>query len=53
LPRLRRVSLVKRVERTEVGGPGEFGTMADDELKRAPLDRVKRLGFTDVGETQH
>jgi phage terminase small subunit len=38
----------KRIERAEVGAPGEFDALTDDEL-----ERVARLGLTDVGETQH
>jgi hypothetical protein len=29
----------KRIERTEVGAPGEFEALGDDELKRALLER--------------
>jgi hypothetical protein len=43
----------KWIERVEVGTPGEFETMTDDELERALMERVARLGFTNVGETQH
>jgi phage terminase small subunit len=43
----------KRIERAEIGAPGEFETMTDDELERALMERVARLGFTHVGETQH
>jgi hypothetical protein len=42
----------KGVLSSEVGAPGEFETMTDDELERALIERVARLGFTDVGE-QH
>jgi hypothetical protein len=50
----------KWVERAEVGSPGEYETMTDDELERQIMERVARLGlgegsetqFTDVGETQ-
>jgi hypothetical protein len=42
-----------RIERREVGAPGEFETMTDDELERALIERIARLGLTDVGETQH
>jgi hypothetical protein len=43
----------KWIERAEVGAPGEFETMTDDELERALMERIARLGLTDVGETQH
>jgi hypothetical protein len=43
----------KRIERAEIGAPGEFETMTDDELERALMERMARLGLTDVGETQH
>jgi hypothetical protein len=43
----------KWIERAEIGAPGEFETMTDDELERALVERIARLGFTDVGETQH
>jgi hypothetical protein len=43
----------KWVERAEVGTPGEYETMTDDELERQIMERVARLGFTNVGETQH
>jgi hypothetical protein len=33
----------KRIERREVGAPGEFETMTDEELKRALKERVARL----------
>jgi ABC-type branched-subunit amino acid transport system substrate-binding protein len=43
----------KWIERAEIGAPGEFETMTDDELERALMERMARLGLTDVGETQH
>jgi hypothetical protein len=33
----------------EIGAPGEFDAMSDDELERALIERMARLGFTDVG----
>jgi hypothetical protein len=36
----------KWVERSEVGGPGEFETMTDDELERALMERLERLGLS-------
>jgi hypothetical protein len=38
----------KWIERAEVGAPGEYETMTDDELERAIVERVARLGFVDV-----
>jgi hypothetical protein len=35
----------KRVEPSEVGGPGEFETMTDEELERALMERAQKLGF--------
>jgi hypothetical protein len=43
----------KRIERSEVGAPGEFETMTDEELERALIERIARLGLRDVAETQH
>ena len=34
-----------RIERSEVGAPGEFEAMEDGELERALLDRFARLGL--------
>jgi hypothetical protein len=50
----------KWIERAEIGAPGEYETMTDEELERQIMERVARLGlgevsetqFTDVGETQ-
>jgi hypothetical protein len=42
----------KRIERSEVGTPGEFEALTDDELERALMERMARLGLTDVAETQ-
>jgi hypothetical protein len=39
----------KRVERSEVDGPGEFETMGDDDLERALIERLEWLGLS----TQH
>jgi hypothetical protein len=38
----------KWIERAEVGTPGEYETMTDDELERQIMERLARLGFTDV-----
>jgi hypothetical protein len=35
----------KRAERAEIGGPGEFDHLTDDELERALVERLARLGF--------
>ena len=35
----------KRIERSEIGGPGEFDHLDDDELERAIAERLARLGF--------
>jgi len=47
-----------RIERSEVGGPGEFEAMQDDELERVLIERLGALGFSltpiaEDGETQH
>jgi hypothetical protein len=33
------------VEHVEVGGPGEFDAMSDEELERALIERVQKLGL--------
>jgi hypothetical protein len=53
----------KWIERAEVGAPGEYETMTDDELERQIMERVARFerggtwtgGGTqnDADETQH
>jgi hypothetical protein len=52
----------KWIERAEVGPPGEFDAMTDEELERALIERVQKLGlleraqqlgFLDFGETQN
>jgi phage terminase small subunit len=43
----------QRIERREIGAPGEFETMTDEELERALIERIARLDLTDVGETPH
>jgi hypothetical protein len=43
----------KWVERAEIGPPGEFETMTDDELERALMERMQKLGLVDFGEAQH
>jgi hypothetical protein len=41
------------IERAEVGPPGEFENMTDEELERALIDKVRKLGLDIGGETQH
>jgi hypothetical protein len=41
------------IERAEIGAPGEFETMTDDELERALIERMQKLGLGDFGETQN
>jgi hypothetical protein len=43
----------KWIERAEVGSPGEFENMTDDELERALVERMQKLGLVDFGETQN
>jgi hypothetical protein len=38
----------KWIERQEVGGPGEYDALSDDELERQIMERVARLGFTNA-----
>jgi hypothetical protein len=38
----------KRIERREIGAPGEFETMTDEELERALMERIARLGLADA-----
>jgi hypothetical protein len=38
----------KWIERAEIGAPGEFDALTDDELERMLVERVARLGFADV-----
>ena len=35
----------KRVERAEIGGPGDFDHLTDDELERVLIERLAQLGF--------
>jgi hypothetical protein len=47
-----------RIERSEVGAPGEFESMQDDELERVLIERLGALGFSlspiaEDGDTQH
>jgi hypothetical protein len=34
-----------RVERAEIGGPGDFDHLTDDELERLLVERLAQLGF--------
>jgi hypothetical protein len=43
----------KWIERSEVGAPGEYETMTDDELELALIERAQKFGLGDFGETQH
>jgi len=38
----------KRIERSEVGSPGEVDHLTDDELERALIERLAQLGFAPV-----
>jgi hypothetical protein len=35
----------KWIERAEVGGPGEFDAMSDEELERALVEGMAQLGY--------
>jgi hypothetical protein len=35
----------QRVRRREIGAPGEFDSLADDELERAIVERLSALGL--------
>ena len=45
----------KRIERSELGAPGEFEALSDDELERALAERLSALGLApDAGsDTRH
>jgi hypothetical protein len=34
------------VERAEVGAPGEYDALSDDELERMLIERIAKLGYT-------
>jgi hypothetical protein len=36
------------VERAEVGSPGEYDALSDEDLERQIMERVARLGLMDV-----
>jgi hypothetical protein len=40
-----RVLTGKRIERSEIGAPGQFDSLTDDELDRLIVERFVRLGF--------
>ena len=42
----------KRVERSEVGGPGEFDHLGDEELRQLIIDEARELGFILVESTK-
>ncbi len=42
-----------RVERAEVGGPGEFDHLSDDELLAALRERIAALGLTPDADMRH
>jgi hypothetical protein len=41
-----------RIERREVGTPGDFDAIGDAELEQMLAERIAQLDLTDVGETQ-
>jgi hypothetical protein len=45
----------QRIERREIGAPGEFEALTNDELERALVERFSALGLTpDAGsDTRH
>ena len=45
----------KRVERSEVGLPGEFDHMSDEELRQSIINEARELGFilVESSEPQH
>jgi hypothetical protein len=49
-PRSGRKAFCLVIERTEVGVPGQFGSLADDGLERAVVERFAPLAFS---HTQH
>jgi hypothetical protein len=47
-----------RIERAEIGAPGEFEAIQDDELERLLVQHLGELGFSlspivEDGETKH
>lgn len=43
----------KRIERSEIGAPGEFEAMSDEELEHEVLERFAALGFKVESDTAH
>jgi hypothetical protein len=44
----------KWIERAEIGAPGEYETMTDEELERALKERMARLGLViEIDQTEH
>jgi hypothetical protein len=45
----------ERIERREIGAPGEFEALSDDELECVVIERLNALGLTpDAGsDTRH
>jgi hypothetical protein len=48
-----RVLTGHRVERKEIGPPGTFDDLSDDQLERAPVDRFNLLGLTPNADGRH
>jgi hypothetical protein len=42
----------QRIERREVGSPGEFDRLTDDELERMLIEKIQELGLFQMVETQ-
>ncbi len=42
----------KRIERSEVGLPGEFDHMSDEELRQSIIDQARELGFIMVESSE-
>jgi hypothetical protein len=41
-----------RIEKSEIGAPGEFDALTDDELERALIEMIQELGLFQKVETQ-
>ena len=41
------------IERKEIGAPGEFDHLTDDELERAVRERLVALGFLPESDARH
>jgi hypothetical protein len=44
----RRILTGKWIERAEIGAPGEYEALSDDELERALVARIAELGLADA-----